>query len=29
MRWAGHVVLMEKGRGVYGALVGKLNTNMC
>jgi hypothetical protein len=24
MRWAGHMVCMEKGRGVYRALVGSL-----
>ena len=24
MRWAGHVARMGEGRGVYGALVGKL-----
>ena len=23
IRWAGHVALMEEGRGVYGVLVGK------
>jgi hypothetical protein len=27
MRWAGHVVLMGEGRGVYGVLVGRLEEN--